>query len=84
MKTIVYYPQPVEVEYDDTPFYEMIEQTGYKPLSETEINALITAAPAYFPDLKWKELGEMPPLMPDDIKLFCQKEIMKRLVRQYQ
>jgi len=84
MKTTIYFPQPVEVECDDTPFYDMIEQTGYKTLSETEIKTLITAAPSYLYDLKWNALAEMPPLMPDDIVLFCQKEIMKRLIEKYQ
>jgi len=85
MKTTINFPQPVEVEYDDTKFYEMIEQDENPHFSETFVNQLIEAAPHYINVKIWScPVGQMPPLMPEDIVLLCQKEIMKRLIEKYQ
>jgi len=85
MKTTIYFPQPVEVEYDDTKFYEMIEQYENPHFSESFVTQLIEVAPHYINVKIWScPVGQMPPLMPDDIVLFCQKEIMKRLIEKYQ
>lgn len=84
MKTTIYFPQPVEVEYDDTKFYEMIDQYENPHFSESFVTQLVDVAPHYIDIKIWSHTGQMPPLMPDDIVLFCQKEIMKRLIEKYQ
>jgi len=86
MKTTINLPQPVTVEYSDAAFYEMIEQYENPHFSESFVTQLIEAAPHYI-----KIIGEpktdksnMPPMTLPDIVLFCQKDIMKRLIEKYQ
>ena len=85
MKITINFPQPVEVVYSDAAFYEMFDEYFENPhFSESFVGQLIEAAPHYIKVSDWHALAEMPALMPDDIVLACQKEIMKRLIEKYQ
>ncbi len=84
MKIIVKFPDAVAVECNVDKFYNMVEQYDNMHFSDTFVNQLIEVAPAYITDVKWHALDNMPPLMPDDITLICQQEVMKQLIEKYQ
>lgn len=83
MTTVVYLPQAVMVDYDDTPFYNLFGQCE-DPHSEIERNHKVIIENAlHYVTLTWEPVNEMPPLTADDIALFCAMEILERIIKKF-
>ena len=80
----VYFPQPVEVDYDDTEFYHMIDAYDYPQFNETEINQIVDNAPKYVRIVTFDFGTNTVPFTYDDIVLFCQRDIVRELLKKYQ
>lgn len=78
------FPPPVEVDYDDTEFYHMIDAYDYPQFNETEINQIIDNAPKYI-RIVTRDFGQnIIPLTREDIVLICQRDIVRELIKKYQ
>lgn len=82
--TIIYFPQPVKVEYDDTEFYAMIDQFENPKFSETELNQIIDAAPSYVRIVAFDFGDKAVPMLYEDIVLHCQRGVVRELLAKYQ
>lgn len=78
------FPPPVEVDYDDTEFYNMIDAYDYPRFNETEINQIVDNAPSYIRIVALDFGANIIPLTYDDIFLICQREIVRELLKKYQ